>query len=83
MGHVWRTDDNGGDEQALTDNGCLAYALDPFRTEPCGDWRPIGANLTGRQFGTDRAGDYVVAVERTRRRTTGRSGPRPGPAGCS
>ena len=65
MGHVWRTDDNGGDEQALTDNGCLAYALDPFRTEPCGDWRPIGANLTGRQFGTDRTGDYVVAVERT------------------
>jgi hypothetical protein len=64
MGHVWRTDDNGGDEQELTDNGCLAYALDPFRTKPCGDWRPIGANLTGTQFGTDRAGDYLVAVER-------------------
>ncbi len=25
---------------------------------------PIGANLTGDRFGTDRAGDYVVAVER-------------------
>ena len=64
MGHVWRTDDNGGDEQALIDNGCLANELDPFRTAPCGDWKPIGANLTGGQFGADRRGEYVVAVER-------------------
>jgi hypothetical protein len=64
MGHVWRTDDNGGDEQALIDNGCLANELDPFRTAPCGDWVPIGVNLTSRAFGADRAGQYVVAVER-------------------
>ncbi len=64
LGHVWRTTDNGGDEQELIDNGCLANELDPFRTEPCGDWVPIGGNLTGRAFGTSRAGEYVVAVER-------------------
>ena len=62
--HVWRTDDNGGDEGELTANGCLATDLDPFRTEPCGDWVEMGANLTSTAFGTSRAGDYVVAVER-------------------
>lgn len=62
--HVWRTDDNGGSEQALIDNGCLASELDPFRTEPCGDWVEMGGDLTSPAFGGDRAGGYVVAVER-------------------
>jgi hypothetical protein len=64
LGHVWRTTDNGGDEQELIDNGCLSNDLDPFRTRPCGDWQPIGGNLTSTVFGSDRAGQYVVAVER-------------------
>ena len=62
--HVWRTDDNGGDEAALEANGCNALALDPERTEPCGDWVEMGANLTSDAFGSDRGGNYVVAVER-------------------
>jgi hypothetical protein len=62
--HVWRTDDNGGDEQELVANGCLANQLDPFRTEPCGDWVEMGGDLTSTAFGSSRAGNYVVAVER-------------------
>jgi PKD domain len=62
--HVWRTDDHGGNEQDLVDNGCYAYQLNPFRTEPCGDWVQLGGNLTGNAFGHDRAGQYVVAIAR-------------------
>ena len=62
--HVWRTDDSGGNEQALAANGCYAVALDPNRTKPCGDWVPIGADLTDTTFGNDRTGQYVVADER-------------------
>jgi hypothetical protein len=62
--HVWRTDNSGGDEQELIDNGCLAYQLDPFREQPCGEWEPLGGNLTSTAFGQSRAGDYVVATER-------------------
>ena len=62
--HVWRTDDNGGNEQDLIANGCLAYSLDPLRANPCGDWVQLGGNLTSSAFGSDRTGDYVVATER-------------------
>ena len=64
MQHVWRTDDNGGDEQALIDNGCLANELDPFREEPCGDWVEMGGDLTSTAFGPSRTGEFVAAVER-------------------
>lgn len=62
--HVWRTDDNGGDEADLVANGCLAVDLDPERTEPCGDWVEMGGDLTSTAFGASRAGNYVVATER-------------------
>jgi hypothetical protein len=62
--HVWRTDDNGGNEQDLIDNGCLAVNLNPGRTNPCGDWIRLGLDLTGTNFGGDRTGQYVVATER-------------------
>lgn len=62
--HVWRTDDNGGNEQDLIDNGCLADQLDPNRINPCGDWVRLGLDLTGTEFGSDRTGQYVVATER-------------------
>jgi PKD domain len=65
LGHVWRTDDNGGDETALVNNGCYAYDLNPFRAAPCGDWAPIGDDLTSNTFGGSRAGQYVVATERS------------------
>ncbi|MCW3064840.1 MAG: hypothetical protein JWN32_2012 [Solirubrobacterales bacterium] len=66
MESVWRTDDNGGNEQDLVKNHCYAYDLDPFRTKPCGDWFPIGDNLTSNVFKGDRTGQFVVAVERTK-----------------
>jgi hypothetical protein len=59
--HVWRTDDNGGKEPALVDS-CNSTHLDPGRS-PCGDWAPIGQNLTSDSFG-DREGQYVVATTR-------------------
>ncbi len=64
MESVWRTDVKAKDEQRLVNNGCLAYALDPFREAPCGNWRQIGPNLTTSSFGQTKAGQYVVAVER-------------------
>jgi len=61
--HVWRTDDNGGDQSYLEAH-CNTLHIDPFRTKPCGDWQPLGANLTGSNFGQTRLGNYVVATER-------------------
>ena len=58
--HVWRTDDHGGSEASLGSR-CNPLQLDPNRT--CGDWAPIGQNLTSNRFG-DRAGQFVVATER-------------------
>jgi hypothetical protein len=63
LAHVWRTDDNGGDP-AYLEAHCNALHLDPARTAPCGDWRPLGEDLNGTNFGQDRAGQYVVANER-------------------
>jgi hypothetical protein len=60
--HVWRTDDNGGTEASLGSD-CNSLSLNPDR-EPCGDWVPLGADLTSRAYGSDRGGDYVVADER-------------------
>ena len=61
---VWRTDDNGGNEADLKANGCLTIDLDPNRPAPCGDWFPIGPNLTNTNFGASRAGQYIVATQR-------------------
>jgi hypothetical protein len=62
--HVWRTTDWGGDQAAL-DAKCRN--VDPLgffpSDEACGDWKPLGADLTAASFG-DRAGEYVVATER-------------------
>jgi hypothetical protein len=60
--HVWRTDTNGGD-QAYLEAHCNALHLDPNR-KACGDWKPMGANLTGSDFGQSRLGHYVVATTR-------------------
>jgi hypothetical protein len=61
--HVWRTDDNGGD-QAYLEAHCNTLHVDPFRSKPCGDWQPLGPNLTGSNFGQTRFGNYVVVNER-------------------
>ena len=59
--HVWRTTDGGGDYSYLDAN---CSETDPARFNPtakCGDFTPIGQNLTSTSFG-DRAGHYVVAI---------------------
>jgi hypothetical protein len=62
--HVWRTTDWGGDAATL-DAKCRN--VDPLgffpSDEACGDWKPLGADLTSTSFG-DRSGQYVVATER-------------------
>jgi hypothetical protein len=60
--HVWRTDANGGDP-AYLEAHCNALHLDPNR-KACGDWKPMGLNLTGSDFGNFRVGHYVVATTR-------------------
>jgi hypothetical protein len=60
--HVWRTDTNGGN-QAYLEAHCNALQLDPNR-KACGDWTPMGSNLTGSTFGNNRVGQFVVATER-------------------
>jgi hypothetical protein len=63
--HVWRTTDHGGD-QAYLEQHCNEYTGDFAPGTTCGDWQPLGADLTGTAFGTDkRSGDYVVAITRS------------------
>jgi hypothetical protein len=61
--HVWRTQDNGG-PKAYLDYYCNEYT-GKF-TSPCGDWQPIGDDLTGAVFGQDKQGSYVVAIARAK-----------------
>ena len=66
--HVWRTPDNGGNQEFL-ENNCTVFDvffLGNF-TPACGDWTPLGPRLndTVSGFGTDRSGGLVVAVQRT------------------
>jgi len=61
--HVFRTQDNGGSQSYLEQHG-NEYTGDFLA--PCGDWLPLGADLTGNAFGTDnRAGRWLVAVTRS------------------
>jgi hypothetical protein len=61
--HVWRTKDYGGRPGAL-ERTCGAGGVASFPTAPCGDWKPLGADLTGYGFGVDRSGEFVVAIAR-------------------
>jgi hypothetical protein len=67
--HVWRTQDNGGN-QAFLDANCN-YFTGLNRNAFCGDWQPIGGlvgqgegDLTSTFYGNDRVGHYVVATSR-------------------
>lgn len=66
--HVWRTQDNAGG-QAHLDSECSEF-LPSSQFDPngdCGDWVPIGQDLTGLGFGSDKnpgASGYVVATVR-------------------
>ena len=59
--HVWRTTDSGG-SQAYLDKTC--NELTGTFTSPCGDWVPLGPDLTTTAFGADKGGSYVVSIER-------------------
>jgi hypothetical protein len=64
--HVWRTQDNGGDQTFLETN-CSEFVNGLQFTGACGDWVTIGADLTSTSFGTDKTpgpAGYVVATER-------------------
>ncbi|MBV9710729.1 MAG: hypothetical protein JO011_07445 [Ktedonobacteraceae bacterium] len=67
--HVWRTQDSGG-KPAYLQQYCneITGAYNPTVT-PCGDWVPVGPDLSGSAFGTDKGGsapltNYVVALTR-------------------
>jgi hypothetical protein len=67
MQHVWRTQDNGGDQGQL-DAHCRD--LNPLgnlpagdRSRVCGDWEPLGPDLTDPALG-DRAGQFVSQIQR-------------------
>jgi hypothetical protein len=65
--HVWRTQDNGGDQTFLEEN-CSEFVNGLQFTGACGDWVAIGADLTSTLFGTDKqpgAAGYLVALGRT------------------
>ena len=66
--HVWRTQDSGG-KQAYLQQYCneISGAFNP--ADPCGDWVPVGPDLSGSAYGTDKGGsapltNYVVALAR-------------------
>jgi hypothetical protein len=63
--HVWRTDRNGGDRATLEAH-CSQLHPDMawLAKHSCGDWKPLGKALTSTAFGADRAGEFVVAIER-------------------
>jgi hypothetical protein len=64
--HVWRTQDNGGN-QAFLEQHCnvLHVTGDQVFSGNCGDWVPIGDNLSSSTFGGDKGvGQYLVRLSR-------------------
>jgi hypothetical protein len=62
-GHVWRSTDRGGDRAGLVAN-CSESAVAPGPSFECGDFAPLGPNLTDAVLG-DRDGGTVSVVSRT------------------
>lgn len=61
--HVFRTRDSGG-PQAYLEQHCNEFTGD-FMVS-CGDWMPLGGDLTGPAFGgNDRKGRWVVSIARS------------------
>jgi hypothetical protein len=67
--HVWRTQDNGGNQGFLEAN-CNEFVAGhggAIFTGACGDWVPLGKDLTDTSFGKDKqpgAAGYIVATSR-------------------
>lgn len=71
---IWRTQDFGGDKATLEAN-CPEFTT-PGNQAGCGDFVPLGdptgkggpgsqSDLTGKHYGSDRQGGYVVALARS------------------
>jgi hypothetical protein len=60
--HVWRTQDEGG-APAYLDQHCNEYTGDFSVT--CGDFVPVGDDLTSTSFGKSRAGGVVSLLSRS------------------
>lgn len=63
--HVWRTQDDGG-PQATLDTDCNEYTGTFPQNVVCGDWVPLGSDLTSATFGSDRTGSDVVLISRAK-----------------
>lgn len=79
--HVWRTQNNGGDQTFLETN--CRFPSGAVAGASCGDWRPLGVpypfatgttpdsssrapgDLTSTFYGVDRVGGMIVSAERT------------------
>jgi hypothetical protein len=64
--HAWRTQDNGGN-QAFLETNCSEFVAGLQFTGACGDWVPLGKDLTSTSFGKDKTpgpNGYVVATVR-------------------
>ncbi len=59
--HIWRTEDSGG-PRAYLQQHCNEYSGD--FTVQCGDFVPLGADLTGTAFGNDLTGGEVAIMSR-------------------
>jgi hypothetical protein len=82
MQHVWRTQDNGGD-QAYLEANCPEFTT--FANDPrCGDFVPLGdtkasppyligdpGDLTSANYGPDRVGGTIAKIGRQRTDATG------------
>ncbi len=60
--HVWRTQDEGG-AQSYLDQHCNEYTGDFSVT--CGDFVPLGGDLTSTAYGNSRSGGVVTLISRS------------------
>jgi hypothetical protein len=75
LGHVWRTKTWGMGTMSLAEFRQQCNEWFGEFTVQCGDWQPLGnpaaaGRLTGSDYGADRTGGFVVAVERATSNTS-------------
>ena len=64
--HVWRTKTDGQGTMSMAEfnQHCNEWTGDFPATVTCGDWQPLGGDLTSTAYGADRSGGDVVALAR-------------------
>ena len=78
--HVWRTDDNGGRRRRWRRAATRCTSIPA--AAPCGDWAPIGQNLTADRVRRPRRASSSSRSS-GRRATAARCGPPRAPGACS